>query len=107
MQMHRGLWRKRVLLQGYQGVRRSHPLLLMSSCIPFNGTGNPENVSSTRPLEKADLVGLQFRLPIFIINLVIPTPIHPVSVFNDSTRVNCAQVPTHAAIPRTTPTTTC
>ena len=80
-------------VQGYQGARRSHPLLRMSSCILFDGTGNPKEASNTRPWEKADLNGLQFRSPIFIINLIISTPIHPLSVFNDSIRVNCAQAP--------------
>jgi hypothetical protein len=94
-------------VQGYQGARRSHPLLRMSSCILFDGTGNPKEASNTRPWEKADLNGLQFRSPIFIINLIISTPIHPLSVFNDSTRVNCAQAPMHAATPRTTPITSC
>ena len=69
-------------------------MLLMLSFTPFDGTGNPEKASSTRLLEKADLNGLRFLLTIFIINHMIPTPIHPVSVFNDSTKVNCAQVPT-------------
>jgi hypothetical protein len=64
---------------GYQGAWRSHSLLLRSSCIPFDATGNPEKASSTRLLEKADLNGLQFLLTIFIINHIIPTPIHPVS----------------------------
>jgi len=45
----------------YQEARRSHPLLLMSSCILFDGTGNPEKASSTRLLGKADLNGLQHQ----------------------------------------------
>jgi len=92
---------------GYQGARRSHPLLRMSSCILFDGMGNPKEASNTRPWEKADLNGLQFRSPIFLINLIISIPIHPLSDFNDSTRVNCAQAPMHAATPCTTPTTSC
>jgi len=125
IRMHWGLWRKHPLLrqgvpvpllsqqaplprvQWYQGARRSHLPLLMSSCIPFDGKGNPKKASSTRLLETTDLNGLQFLRPIFIINHITPSPIHPVSAFNDSTKVNCAQVPTHVATPRTTPTISC
>jgi len=51
----------------------------MSSCIFFDGTGNPDKASSTRLRGKADLNGLQFRLPIFIINFYYIDP-NPSSV---------------------------
>jgi len=95
------------LVQWYQGAWRSHLPLLMSICIPSEGTRNPKKASSTRLLETVDLNGLHLLSPILIINHITPTPIHLLFVFNDNTKVNCAQVPTHAATPSTTPTILC
>ena len=55
--------------------------------------GESKGGKQHQAMGKADLNGLQFRSTIFIINLIISTPIHPLSVFNDSTRVKCAQLP--------------
>jgi len=77
-------------VQGYQEARRRHPLLLCRAASSSMERGIQRRQAAPGYWEK-----------------LISTPINPVSVFNDSTRVNCAKAPTHAAIPRTTPTISC